>query len=79
MKKNRSLFAVLTTLLGMLFMVLAISFIFSLFIVFVLAVTIDRDFNKVFLFSGLPLTLVMTFVWIWRNSGSIKRIINGEG
>ncbi|MGE6473305.1 hypothetical protein [Serratia proteamaculans] len=75
MRRNRSYFAMLVTLLGLLGFVLAVCIMISLIPVFIFTVVLDVDFNKVFMVVGSPMTLLMVSFWFWRNAEFVRSIL----
>ncbi|MGE8098596.1 hypothetical protein [Pseudomonas fluorescens] len=75
MIKNRNPILLLIKFTGLLFVVLSIWGIISLLVVLPIAAGLDADFNEVFKMLGVPFTLVMTFLWFYRNYTLVKEMM----
>lgn len=68
----------LVTFLGLVGVVLSISFVISIVPVFTLAVALKGDFNRIFIVFGLPMASVLASFWFWRNFALVRNIVKGE-
>jgi succinate dehydrogenase hydrophobic anchor subunit len=73
--RNRNPILLLIKFTGLLFVVLSIWGIISLLVVLPVAAGLDADFNEVFRILGVPFTLIMTLVWLYRNYTLVKEMM----
>ncbi|KGU82946.1 hypothetical protein N005_23325 [Pseudomonas mediterranea CFBP 5447] len=79
---SRNFFAQSVILSGLLIFVLSVFCLISLAVSFVLTAMISLvyaiEFVDVFVWFGLPLTLVLSFRWLFRNIAYVKLLVRGR-
>jgi hypothetical protein len=53
------------------------SLVLSLVVVALISVVYTVEFNSVFVWLGLPLTVLMTVRWFYKNTAYVKLIVGG--
>ncbi|WP_314639513.1 hypothetical protein ACK3BE_18260 [Pseudomonas mandelii] len=78
---NRNIVAMLMIFSGLVGLVLStfclMSLVVSLVVTALISVVYIVEFNSVFVWLGLPLTVLMTLRWFYKNTAYVKSIVGG--